>query len=944
MKVLARFGPVQRALVGSVGTGMVGQAALLVSGVLAARLLGVENRGHLALLLIVPLLLAVFGGLGLALSTTFEIARNPAIARPLLRRHWRFVVGLTFALTVIDGVLLLALFGTEEPTVQMAALISLPALPAVTAQQYGLAVLQGQQRFRAFNLFRLAPSLMYTALVVALFLSTSVTLVHFSASFTGSFVLAGIAALLVAVRGTPKAKTSQRVPTMRELLGFGRKSVLGSISPSDGGGFDQAIIGLFLPRAALGLYVVALAFTNLSRLISQSIGMVAYPNVARRADAADARRTMWRFFIVGLGASAVVVIVLQLSIDRLIPWLFGESFSGAVEVARILLIGVLFSSARRVLGDAARGANQPLAGTVGEISSWIVLIPALAVLTPTFGIQGVAAAIVLSSLTSLLVVLWRLRRPVAGGTRDRRTRTIRLGQLRADGRLAVGLAIVPLTIAAGALPVVASPRVVLLICLAIGWSLVVYLGRGLVVRRARAAGGSGARDDAQAAPPPVVDPRLRVPRALYLLGVVFLGALAIRPLAGVTLSDMFFLAALGWTVMELALRKGGMRFDVPTSLIVGLLLFAIGGVLSSSLSGHPVESVNVVIRLAYITIVWFWLGTVVLETAGHLYLAVVAWVTSIAVSGLVALAQLSVGDVFRVANAVSGRYPGLAEHVNDLGGAAGIVFVPALLVVTMTRSRSLRRWGGLAMLLLVVAGMVLSGSVGGLLAAGMALVVWLSARRVRRRSAALIVPAVACVTAVLALSASATTSSPLERLTGPSTSASATSTLSTRVATVDGAWQRIRENPVVGVGLDLPSRVVEVTSTASQRTQAYQVHNILIGSWYGAGILGLIGIATMLIGVLLVGLRCLLEARTHDESLVALGLCASVVAFVVFAMGAPVLFQRYAWITAGLLLVLRAHQIRRTARERSAGAITSGIAAPAQRPGRQRAALESGVA
>lgn len=396
---------------------MVGQVALLVSGILAARLLGVEGRGHLALLLIVPLLLVVFGGLGVALSTTFEVARNPAIARPLLRHHWRFVVGLTFALTLIHAAFLLVLFRGEEPNVQMAAAISLPVVPAATAHQYGLAIFQGLQRFWVFNLFRLAPSLIYAALVVALFLSTSVTLAHFSASFTASFVLVGIAALVVAVHGTPRLESPERVPTMRELIGFGRKSVLGSVSPSDGGGFDQVIIGLFLPPAALGLYVVGLAFTNLSRFIAQSIGMVAYPNVAGRADVTDARGAMWRFFMVGIAASTAVVGVLQLSIDRLIPWVFGESFSGAVPIARILLVGVLFSGARRVLGDAARGANQPLAGTVGELASWVVLIPGLAVLTPVFGIQGVATAIVLSSLTSLLVVLWRVWRPAAGAAR-----------------------------------------------------------------------------------------------------------------------------------------------------------------------------------------------------------------------------------------------------------------------------------------------------------------------------------------------------------------------------------------------------------------------------------------------------------------------------------------------------------------------------------------------
>ena len=59
--------------------------------------------------------------------------------------------------------------------------------------------------------------------------------------------------------------------------------------PFDDQSFDAAmavctVIGLFLAPAALGLYVVAQAFTNLPRFISESVGAVAYPNIAASAD------------------------------------------------------------------------------------------------------------------------------------------------------------------------------------------------------------------------------------------------------------------------------------------------------------------------------------------------------------------------------------------------------------------------------------------------------------------------------------------------------------------------------------------------------------------------------------------------------------------------------------------------------------------------------------
>ena len=171
-------------------------------------------------------------------------------------------------------------------------------------------------------------------------------------------------------------------------------------------------MGLFVSGYALGLYVAAVASTNLSRLVAQSLGMVAYPNIAARTDPAEARRAMWRFFMAGVFLCLVILALVELTIGHLISLLFGASFSGAVRAAQILLIGALFTSGRRILSDASRGAGLPLPSTAAEITSCVVLIPLLALLTPRFGIEGAATAVTLTSLAGLLVLLVGvIRRP-----------------------------------------------------------------------------------------------------------------------------------------------------------------------------------------------------------------------------------------------------------------------------------------------------------------------------------------------------------------------------------------------------------------------------------------------------------------------------------------------------------------------------------------------------
>ena len=184
---------------------------------------------------------------------------------------------------------------------------------------------------------------------------------------------------------------------------------------------DQAVVGLFLAPAALGLYVSAAAFTNLPKFVAQSIGMVAYPKIAAEPDDRRRRAVMRRFTLVAAGVcSAAVVALLIIVVSRLLPFFFGHEFDGAVGVARVLLVGGLFIGMRRVLSDGARGIGRPGAGTMAEVVSWVVLIPALAIALQ-YGILGVAWALTGAAATSVAALLVMLYVP-RGATSSRRRR------------------------------------------------------------------------------------------------------------------------------------------------------------------------------------------------------------------------------------------------------------------------------------------------------------------------------------------------------------------------------------------------------------------------------------------------------------------------------------------------------------------------------------------
>jgi O-antigen/teichoic acid export membrane protein/O-antigen ligase len=888
------------------------QLVLVASGVIVARSLGAEDRGYLALLIAIYGICTYVGSLGLFSAVPYYLARDPDGSRRIMRSLRGLAVVQMVGVAAVQAVLLVAIAADEPGRVQVAALISLLVPPAIFAYGYAEAIFLGQQRFSAFNVFRAVPTTTYAAFVLVAFVLGVADIIVVMAIWTGASILGGGLALAVAIRGLPKTAHDGPIPSRRTITVFGLKSLLGSLSPIETFRADQAIVGLFLSPVALGLYVVAQAFTNLPRAAAQSIGYIAYPRVAAKPDRTEGRRALWKYFFIGVVVTGAVVAILIVTADKLVAFFFGAEFAGAVPVARILLLGVFFSAIRRVLTDGLRGLGHPGIGTIAEVSAWIFLVPALPMLLP-HGATGVALA---------LTIGWALSLGVALGFAVMEGKA--LFQVPLTSRsvaLVVGSAGV--VIAAGAAAASFSQRGGLALVLVIAGVLFFAFGRA-TVRRTLAAAAD--RADAPA-PAAVVDapasrrvpdpPDLRLPRAIYYLGLLLLALLTVRASGQVTFSDLLFLLSMMLAISDLIILRRNVALAIPLLLLGGMAIFTIGGLLSSLESYAAFKSVATVARLIFLTVFWFWLGTIVLSRREHVVTAIALWVTSAAICGAGAVAQLLAGEVIPNTHTFYGRGTGFTAHPNDLGGLCAIAFVPAVMLSVRQGLSLSRRVLAYIGLLVVMAGLVLSGSVGAMIAALVAIFVWFALQRTSGRSLLpflVMVAALLALTTVQSIRGDPTPLARFQHVTEPSPGEAGAGSLESRIDTYRVAATAIKRDPFVGVGLDL----VSVTKPFGVVSYQYDVHNLVIGTWYKAGLFGLIGMLMAVIAVLRAGWTAVLDSRTDSEELVGAALLSSFVAFVAFAMSAPVLFSRYGWIPAALILALRAVQLREPALRRRA--------------------------
>lgn len=391
-------------------------------------------------------------------------------------------------------------------------------------------------------------------------------------------------------------------------------------------------------------------------------------------------------------------------------------------------------------------------------------------------------------------------------------------------------------------------------------------------------------------------------RAVYYLGAATMGLLTIRPALSFTLSDWLFLLSFGLTALVILQARKVVGLDLPPLVFGGVALFAVGGFVSSVHAFSPLGSAAVVVRVLYLTIPWFWLGTVLLRTPAHVQLAVTAWVVSAAVSSAGAVAQFFLGDVIPGGNVAWGRATGFTPQVNSLGGLTAVALVPSLMVAA--QSKGWVRAFAYAITTLIAAGLLLSGSVGGLLAAAISTAVWLVASRRARQTLAVL--SVLVVATVLLFGGRGRTDSPalfhrFSKVTQSDAPRSTGGTLYSRIDVYRSAWNEIRDQPFVGVGLDAAS--------STQRV-GFQVHNIALQPWYTAGILGVLGIFILFGSLAHAGFRVVLRAETARERRLALALYASFLAFVIDALSEPILYVRYGWVPVAFLLALRAQQRR----------------------------------
>jgi O-antigen/teichoic acid export membrane protein len=388
---------------GTLGTSGVSALLGIVSGTVAARVLGPSNRGELALLLLWPQLVVTIGSMSIEIAAVYlsgDEQRHQDVPATLL------AVALAQSVVLVPVYLVLAAIMFHGSGLFQDALWLTPLVPLFLVGAVSIECLAGRLRFLAFNIVRILLPIVYCSAIVVLAGAGWLSPITGALAYVVAHGCADILALILVWRRRGLGRFDMRLA--RSGLQFGLRAHFGRLS-AQALGVDMAIISLMLSSKDLGLYSAATAFLAAPTLVAFSIGLVVFPQVSATHQAGRRPQLHATF---ALHATVVVALAALLFVfaHPIVTLLFGQSYSAAAPALRLLAVASVAISIRSFPIEVLRGIGRPGLTSIAEAANWMLFLTCIPVGALAGGLVGTAAAVAVASYASLgvlVVLMWR---------------------------------------------------------------------------------------------------------------------------------------------------------------------------------------------------------------------------------------------------------------------------------------------------------------------------------------------------------------------------------------------------------------------------------------------------------------------------------------------------------------------------------------------------------
>jgi O-antigen/teichoic acid export membrane protein len=362
----------------------------LFNVLIVSRALGPEGRGDVAFLTTIAFLASNLGTFGVQESNSNIGGRDRSARRALATN--------SLALGIVFGGLCVAVIaGLAELSGRIVAHQSGPllwliyaAIPMLVFQLLLRSLVASAYGYGITNVaWLIAPVVNVVGNGCAFFVGRLDLRFAVATWVLGQAISTGLLMWWIVARGEGFGLPSIRL--MRTSLGFGLKSHPGRIMLLGNYRLDQWILGALAGDTQLGLYSVAVAWSEALFYLPTSLSLVQRPDLVRVGRREAARQT-----VVVVRAAMILTAFLAVGMLVAAPFLcvtiFGPAFHGSIADLRVLTLGAFGILLMKQLGNALTAQQHPVVASAMTGVAFVTITALDFTLIPRFGGLGASFA------------------------------------------------------------------------------------------------------------------------------------------------------------------------------------------------------------------------------------------------------------------------------------------------------------------------------------------------------------------------------------------------------------------------------------------------------------------------------------------------------------------------------------------------------------------------
>ena len=362
----------------------------LFNVLIVARALDPVGRGEIAFLTTVAMLTAQLASLGVPQAISNAAGKRPELTPRLVTNAALISAGAGLAAIVVIALLTVIVPGVGGDVDASLRWLALAAVPMLLLQSCLQAVVLVHFGFGAYNAASLITPVLNVTANGILALTGDLTVgLALTSWIVGQVLATGLLLRYIRRRlggfGRPDAGLA------KESARFGVQVYAGRVLYAGNYRLDQWIVGSVAGSQQLGIYSVAVAWTEALFLLPTALSAAQRGDVTRadgkgaaRQAAMVFRATVLMTFVAG-GAMVVLAPFLAETI-------FGPEFAEATGQIRVLVVGAFGIAALKLLGSVLMAQGRPMLETSAVAVAFIVIIGLDILLIPSQGGMGAAIA------------------------------------------------------------------------------------------------------------------------------------------------------------------------------------------------------------------------------------------------------------------------------------------------------------------------------------------------------------------------------------------------------------------------------------------------------------------------------------------------------------------------------------------------------------------------